>query len=64
MSEILLRCRGCRKGLTRFHAPVFRCPICGSGQWTDAYTLTLMDRLRLWRQTGLAPWTTLAPLPE
>lgn len=60
---MLLRCRGCRKGLTLFHAPVFRCPVCGSGQWVECVNLTLADRWRLWRQTGRAPWTPLTSLP-
>jgi hypothetical protein len=61
---MLLRCRWCRKGLTAFHAPAFRCPLCGGAQWVEVLNLTLADRWRLWRQTGLAPWTTLVPLPE
>ncbi len=63
-AAILLRCRFCRRGLTPLAAPAFNCHLCNSQMWVPAPFLTLTDRWRLWRQTGLAPWTTPAPLPE
>lgn len=60
---MLLRCRFCRKGLTQFRKPAFRCPLCGSSQWVECTRLTLTDRCRLWFHTGLPPWTKLELLP-
>lgn len=60
---MLLRCKDCRKGLTQFLKPVFRCPICNSSYWVEVVRLSLPDRFRLWRHTGLAPWTKIELLP-
>lgn len=60
----LLRCRACRRGFTTWAAPAFRCAVCAGGQWVPVTRLTLTDRLRLWWQTGVAPWTTASPWPE
>jgi hypothetical protein len=35
------------------------CAVCGDRYFVPAYRLSLMDRYRLWVQTGHAPWTKL-----
>lgn len=58
------RCYQCRRGVMASTALLFRCPLCGSGQWVAADRLSLMDRYRLWRFAGVVPWATLVPDPE
>lgn len=53
----VFRCRVCRKGLMTLDRPQYRCPRCEAGQWVKAGRLRLLDRWRLWRETGHAPWT-------
>jgi hypothetical protein len=41
-----------------------QCPRCQSGQWVGTPRLSLLDRWRLWRDTGHPPWTRHIPDPE
>jgi hypothetical protein len=61
-AEVVLRCRTCRKGFLVLSQPILRCPVCDTNAWVNIRRFTLLDRWRLWWQTGKAPWTSPQPM--
>jgi DNA-directed RNA polymerase subunit RPC12/RpoP len=60
------RCHQCRKGLQVSGQWRLNCPVCGGRYLVPVPPggLRLLDRWRLWRHTGLPPWTRHVPDSE